>query len=151
MKILAQNKYALYSYEPLENFTAGIILNGWEVKSLKDGRASLKESYIAMRGDRLFLIGASVSAWPGVKVTSIEQARERELLLHKNEVLQVEKGLKVRGNTAVVIDIVLERNKIKVRFAVARGKKLYDKRSKLKELDQKRDIARDLKHYNMIK
>ena len=151
MKILAQNKYALYSYEPLNNYSAGIVLNGWEVKSLKSGRVSLKESYIAMRGDRLFLIGANVSAWPGVKLTSIDQARDRELLLHKNEIFQVKNGLNVRGNTAVVLDIVLERNKIKVRFAVARGKKLYDKRSKLKEIDQKRDIERDLKQYNMVK
>lgn len=151
MKTLAQNKYALYSYEPIQNFTAGIILNGWEVKSLKSGRVSLKESFIAMRGDRLFLVGASVSAWPGVKVTSIEQSRDKELLLHKNEITQVKSGLNIRGNTAVVIDIVLERNKIKVRFALARGKKLFDKRSKLKEIDQKRDIERDLKQFNMIK
>jgi SsrA-binding protein len=84
-------------------------------------------------------------------VTSADQARDRELLLHKNELALVKKGLNVRGNTAVVLDIVLERNKIKVRFAVAKGKKMYDKRSKLKELDQKRDIDRDLKHYDMIK
>ena len=103
--------------------------------------------YCHARGQTVFNRGA----WPGVKLTSIDQARDRELLLHKNEIFQVKNGLNVRGNTAVVLDIVLERNKIKVRFAVARGKKLYDKRSKLKEIDQKRDIERDLKQYNMVK
>lgn len=151
MKILSQNKYALYSYEPLEQYSAGIVLQGWEVKSIKTGRISLKESFISFRNNRLYLIGAHVSAWPGVKLTTIDQARDKELLLKMSEIIAIKNALNTKGNTAVVIDIVLERNKIKVRFAVARGKKMYDKRQKLKEIDQKREIERDLKHYNMVK
>jgi SsrA-binding protein len=148
MAALAYNKYALYNYEVLDQFEAGIILYGWEVKSIKDGRISLKESYIVARNNKLFLVSSHVAPWPGVKTTTLEQNRDRELMLHRSELNKVQGALHIKGNTAIVVNLHLGHNKIKVQIAIAKGTKTYDKRAKLKEKDQKMEIQRDLKHYS---
>jgi len=151
MRVLSHNKYALYNYELVEQFTAGAVLLGWEVKSIKNSRMSLKESYIGFKDGRLFLIGAHVAAWPGVKITTLDEYRDKELLLHNNELAKIRSGLGQKGNTAVVLDVLQEKSRVKFRIGLVRGKKAYDKRAKLKEEDQKREIERDLKHYDMLK
>lgn len=151
MKTLAHNKYALYSYELLDKYETGIILLGWEVKSIKAGHISLKESYVTFKSGRLYIVSSHVSAWPGVQLTTLDLNRDRELILHKNELAKIQNALHIKGNTAIVTDMVLVRSRVKVNLAIARGKKQYDKRTRLKELDQKRDIERDLKHYDMLK
>jgi len=151
MKILAQNKTALFNYDLVEKYTAGLILLGWEVKSIKGVRVSLKESYVVPRNGRLFLVGAHVHKWPGAVIGKNGEYRDRELLLKKSEVKRLEAGVKVRGHTITPLDLHLERGKVKLTIALAKGKKLYDKRAKLKEEDQKRELERDLKKMNVLK
>ena len=151
MKILAQNKKALFNYDLVSKYTAGLILLGWEVKSIKSSRVSLKESYVILRNGRLFLIGAHVNKWPGAAIASGGEYRDRELLLKKSEIARLSAGVKVKGHTITPLDLHQERGKIKLTIALAKGKKLYDKRAKLKEEDQARELERDLKKMSVVK
>lgn len=151
MKLLAQNKKALFNYELLETFEAGLILQGWEVKSIKTGRMSLKESYVVIKDNRAYLIGANVPKWPGAFVPKDDETREKELLLNKKEIAKLLSGVKIKGQTVTPIDAHLFHGRVKLKIALVKGKKLYDKRAKLKEKDQKREIERDLKTMGMLK
>lgn len=151
MKPLAQNKKAFFNYELIEQFEAGAILQGWEVKSIKSGGISLKESYILVRDGKVYLIGAHVPKWPGAYAPKDGETRERELLLHDHEIAKLQNGMKIKGQTITPLDAHLYRGRVKFNIALVRGKKLYDKRSKLKEKDQKREIERDLKNMGMVK
>lgn len=151
MKTLAQNKKAFFNYELMEQFEAGAILQGWEVKSIKNGGISLKESYILVRDGKVYLVGAHVSKWPGAYAPKDGETRERELLLHNQEIVKLQNGMKIKGQTITPLDAHLFKGRIKFNIALVRGKKLYDKRTKLKEKDQKREIERDLKNMGMVK
>jgi SsrA-binding protein len=146
MTKLATNKYALFNYDLLEQMEAGIVLRGWEVKSIKAGWASLKESYITVKTGKVILVGCHVPRWPGAQIVSEQEDEDRELLLHKSEVNKLLGSIKIQGNTIIPLNFHLSRGKVKIDIALAKGKKKYDKRAKLKELDQKRAIERDLKH-----
>jgi SsrA-binding protein len=149
MGLLAENKGALFSYETVTRYEAGIVLNGWEVKSVKGKRLSLKESFVIIKNDRAWLIGAHIARWPGANIVSEQEYRDKELLLNKRELVELSKGVKIKGQTIIPLNIHLSKNLIKLEIALAKGKKLYDKRVKLKEADQKRDIQRDLKHFGL--
>lgn len=148
MKILANNKKALFNYEVLKKYQAGIVLEGWEVKSIKKGHASLKESYVKIIEDEAYIEGMHVAFWQGAgELKEGMTDKPRKLLLHKQEITQLSSGVKVKGQTIVPLNLFLDKNKIKLEIALARGKKLYDKRQQLKEKDQIRQINRDLKHF----
>lgn len=145
MNFLAENKRALFNYEVISMTEAGIVLRGWEVKSIKDRRASLKESFVIIKNNRAWLIGAHVARWTGANINSDMEYRDKELLLNKKEIRELQAGVKIKGQTIVPINIHLHRNIIKLEIALAKGKKVFDKRSVIKERDQKREIQRDLK------
>jgi len=145
MKVLARNKKALFNYEPLKHYEAGIVLQGWEVKSIKAGNVSLKESYITLKDGEPWLVGAHVSKWPGMKEATGVETRHRKLLLNKGELKKLLEGKSIKGNTIVIINFHLSNKRIKAQIAIARGKKQYDKRQKLREKDMKRQIERDLR------
>jgi SsrA-binding protein len=145
MNFLVDNKKALFNYDLVLRLEAGIVLQGWEVKSIKDKRASLKESYVIIRNNRAYLIGAHVARWTGANINSDLEYRDRELLLNKKEVKELAMEVKIKGQTIVPLNIHLHRNIIKLEIALAKGKKMYDKRAVIKERDQKREIERDLK------
>lgn len=146
MKKLASNKDAFFNFELLKDYEAGLVLRGWEVKSAKKGGVSLKESYISMIDDQAWLVGANFKRWIGMQKSELNQEmRNRKLLLNKFELKQLIEGKNIKGNTIVPVDLYLNHNRLKLKIALARGKKLYDKRQKLKEKDLKRQILRDLK------
>ena len=145
MNFLVDNKKALFNYDLVLKLEAGIVLQGWEVKSIKDKRASLKESYFIVKNNRAYLIGAHVARWTGANINSDLEYRERELLLNKKELKELSLEVKIKGQTIVPLNIHLHRNIIKLEIALAKGKKMYDKRAVIKERDQKREIERDLK------
>lgn len=148
MKNLSTNKKALFDYEVLKEYEAGIVLNGWEVKSIRSGNASLKESYITVSKGEVWLVGMHISPWPGMSKNELgNEVRDRKLLLNSTEITKITQAKSIQGNTLIPINLHLSRNKIKVKLAVARGKKKYDKRQKLKEKDIKKQIDRDLKDY----
>jgi len=149
MATLATNKKALFNYELVDKFEAGLILDGWEVKSIRAGNISLKESYVIIKNNRAYLQGAHVGKWQGAVIPIGGETRDRELLLHKDELAKLFSAMKIKGQAIVPLNIHMAKHRIKAEIALARGKKLYDKRSVLKEKDQKSDIARDLKRMGM--
>jgi len=146
MSDLIKNKKATFNYEILERFEAGAVLFGYEVKSLRTGKASLAGSYVVLRGGELFLVGASVTPFQIANTpTSYDPERPRKLLLARKEINQLEKSLNTAGLTIVPIKWYSTRGKIKLEIALARGKKKADKRESMKARDVKRDIGRLLK------
>lgn len=141
----ADNKKALFDYEVLEKFSAGLELTGQEVKSVRDGRANLRGSFIVVRGGEAFLLGAEIPAWQEKNAgPSYDPRRERKLLLSKNELNELAKALQTKGLTLVPLSVYNKGRFIKLDFALARGKKKQDKRESIKKRDLERDLGRTL-------
>jgi SsrA-binding protein len=149
MKILASNKNAQKNYEFVDRFIAGIILEGWEVKSIKSGKVSIDGAYAYIRDEEVF--AKKIIVFPLFTVGKVEEERtqrDRKLLLNKNEIRKLIISLKNVGYTLVVTKVLLsDNNLIKVEIAVARGLKKYDKRAKKKEKDLKRKLDIERKYY----
>lgn len=140
------NKKAKFNFEVMEKVEAGISLTGSEVKSLRDGKASLDESYARIQEGEVFLIGANISPYPMAGYAQHHPTRERKLLLHKRQIKKWEAQVMQRGLTLVPLSIYFnERGKVKVNLALARGKTFGDKRSDLKAKDQKREMDRAMR------
>lgn len=145
-KIFAQNKKAFYDYEILETFEAGLVLIGQEVKSIKNSRISLKGSYIIIRNNELFLIGAKIPAYqPKNAPKDYDEERFRKLLLKKTEIKYLIGKSKQKGLTLMPLKVYNKNNRIKIEFGIAKGKKKYDKRDVMKKREFKREKARLLK------
>jgi|ERR1044072_36338 SsrA-binding protein len=142
MKILIQNRKAGFEYEILEELVAGVVLMGTEVKSLKNGKASLSEAYCRIINDEVFIKEMHISEYKLIKHTNHEPLRERKLLLKKGEILKLHKKIKERGLTIIPLNVHLtDTGYIKIKIALAKGKKVYNK----KETIRLRDLDRDLK------
>lgn len=138
-----KNRKAKFDYEWLETFTAGMQLQGTEVKSIRMGKASIAEAYCYFAGEELFVKNMTISEWSHGNIFNHEPLRERKLLLSKRELDKILKATKDTGITVIPTKVYLsEKGWIKMNIAVARGKKNYDKRQSLKEKDAKRDLAR---------
>jgi len=137
------NKKASFEYELLERIEAGIALKGSEVKSLREGNASLSEAYARLVGDRVELIGCQIEPYRHGSAFNHEPKRARQLLLHRREIRRLASKVQVRGLTLIPVAIYFnERGIAKVELALARGKAKYDKRQALKARDDKREIQR---------
>lgn len=146
MTTYARNKKATFNYEILERFEAGVVLRGYEVKAIRNGKASLVAAYIVLRDGQAYLKGASVTYYQEANTPdSYNPERERKLLLNKKELLELEKQLNTAGLTIVPISWYSKDSKIKLEIALVRGKKKVDKRETLKKRDNKRAIDRILK------
>lgn len=143
MKLLAKNRRAHFEYELLERFTAGISLMGSEVKSLRDGRVNLQDGYVAFEAGDAFLVGVHISPYQNAGYSQHEPTRRRKLLLHKRELRRLHGKVTEKGLTIVPIAIGIEGNWIKVELALARGKKLHDKRETVRrrEMDREAEAA----------
>jgi SsrA-binding protein len=140
---LAVNRKAFHDYSIEETLEAGLVLVGSEIKSLRDGKANLRESYVRVEGGEAWLINAHIGAYPqGGTHFNHEPLRRRKLLLHGNEIIYLRAKVEQQGLTLVPLRIYLARGKAKLEIAVARGKKLYDKREALAERDARRDMER---------
>lgn len=148
MTIYAQNKKAQFDYEWLETYEAGIVLLGAEVKSVRAGKISLKESYVRIKRGEVWLTGAHIAV-PGYvpHYARFEEKCDRKILMHKKEIEKLGAKIAEKGLTLVVTKIYQPKNtkKIKVEIALARGKKTFDKKQTLKEKDIKREMDRALK------
>ncbi|MDE0309515.1 MAG: SsrA-binding protein SmpB [Acidiferrobacterales bacterium] len=142
--VIATNRKASYEYNLEDRYEAGIVLDGWEVKSMRENRANLKESHITAKGGELFLVGAHVS--PG-KTTSthvaVNPTRNRKLLLHRLEINRLIGAVERKGYTLIPTQLYWSNGKVKLAFALARGKKQYDKRASIKARDIEREQARE--------
>jgi len=137
-RFLARNKRARHDYEILEKMEAGIALLGTEVKSAREGRVQLKDSYVEIRGGEAFLIGAHISPYSHGNRQNHDPERPRKLLLNRREIERVSGRTTIQGQTCIPLSMYLNRNRIKLEIALAKGRKLYDKRqaARVKELDK---------------
>jgi SsrA-binding protein len=144
----AVNKKAYRNFELIEKFEAGMSLLGTEVKSLRAAQADLDGSYARIAGNECWLIGATIAKYQHAGVSSHEPTRKRKLLLHKTEIHRMRTKLEQRGFTLVPLRIYFSgRGLAKIELALAKGKRQYDKRKKIAERQQKRDINRSMKKY----
>lgn len=138
-----KNRKASFNYELLAKYTAGIVLYGTEIKSIREGKASLVDSYCAFNKSELWVINMHIAAFRLGNFYNHEATRTRKLLLNKRELHKIERAVKDTGLTVVPTRLYInEKGLAKLDIAVARGKKLYDKRESLKEKDTKRDMER---------
>jgi SsrA-binding protein len=147
--MIANNKKARHDYFLDEFYEAGIELVGTEVKSLRAGRCSIKESFIEIKDGEVFIIQMHIPPYEQGNIFNRDPLRKRKLLLHKQEINKLLGKIKTKGYTLVPVEIYFKGPRVKVEIALARGKKLYDKRRDIADKDQKREAERDFKVRNL--
>ena len=147
-KIIVKNKKAFFNYELLETFEAGISLLGSEVKSIREGRISLKESYAEVKDGEVFLLHCHISPYEAANRFNHEPLRERKLLLHSREIKRLAGKIKEKGLTLVPTKVLINaKGKVKVEIALAKGKRIYQKKEVIKERDIQREVKAELKRW----
>ena len=144
--LIVRNKTATRNYKLGESFQAGIVLEGWEVKSLRNGKVDIKDSYVTFKNNEAWLIGTKIDPPASLKNFDADPTRSRKLLLHKKEISQLQKLRGEKGLTVVLTSIYWKENHIKCDIASGKGKKLYDQRQDIKKRDWERDQGRILKN-----
>ncbi|MCK9493127.1 MAG: SsrA-binding protein SmpB [Acholeplasmataceae bacterium] len=142
MKIVAQNKKARHEYFIENTYEAGIQLKGTEIKSVRAGKVSLDESYVDIKNGEIFIVGMHISPYLASGSFNHDETRDRKLLMHKNEIIKLLNKKERDGFTLIPLKLYFEGALVKVEVAVAKGKKLYDKRESLKEEDVKKRLRK---------
>ncbi len=145
MKVVASNRRARHDYEILDTFEAGLALEGSEVKSIREGKVVLKDSYAHVRDGEVWLVGTYIAPYEFSRGGGHEPERTRKLLLHKREIARINAKLGEQGLTLVPLQIYLKDGRAKVELGLGRGKRTIDKRETIKERDQQREIERALR------
>lgn len=145
IKELVSNRRATHDYEILETFEAGIALQGTEIKSIRDHVASLQEAYIKVINGEAWLVACSIAPYRYGNIHNHEEKRERKLLMHKREIERLKVATQEKGLTLIALSFYLKNGRVKVRLAIAKGKKSIDKRADIKERDVKRNIQQAMK------
>lgn len=143
MEIL--NRKANFDYEILDTYESGIVLTGTEIKSIRLGKANLKDSYAIIKNNEIFLLNMHISSYEQGNRFNHEETRTRKLLLHKKEILKLRDKLELDGLTLIPLKLYFKNGKAKILIGLARGKKNYDKRESIKKKDMDRQVLRDLK------
>jgi SsrA-binding protein len=147
-KLICQNKKAFYNYYIDETYQAGISLLGSEVKSLRDGKVNLGDSYGDIKRSEVFLVDAHISPYPQANRLNHDPLRTRKLLLHKKEIKRLIGKVEQRGYTLIPVRLYFAHGKVKVDLALAKGKKLFDKRETLKKKTMEREMERGRKGFD---
>ena len=145
MKIITENRKARHDYTIEESFEAGIELKGTEVKSMRAGKANLKDSFAIIENSELYLYGMHISPYEQGNIFNVDPLRPRRLLMHKKEILRLLGKTREQGLTLVPLIAYFKKDKIKIELALAKGKKLYDKRDAAAEKTAKREIEKAMK------
>ena len=148
IKIIADNRKARHDYHILDTFEAGIVLKGTEVKSLRAGRANLRDAYAAVENGELFLYNMHIRPYTHGNMFNHDPKRTRKLLMHKREIMRLLGQTVEKGNTLVPLRLYFKRGRAKLELALGKGKKLYDKRDTIARRDEQRRIERALKDRN---
>ena len=147
-KVVSDNRQARFRYEILETYEAGIELKGTEVKSIRDGKANLRDGYALIRGGEAWLLNVHISPYEqSSDYFNHDPRRTRRLLLHKKEIRKLIGKVEQEGLTLVPLKMYMKRGLVKITIALGKGKKLHDKRESLKERQDKREMARATKRY----
>jgi SsrA-binding protein len=142
-KIVCQNRKARHDYFILDQYEAGIVLRGTEVKSLRLGRANLKDSHASIRNGEVFLDNLHISEYPFAAHGNHDPLRPRKLLLRRDEIKRLTGKVKEKGQTLIPLQVYFKGGKAKVTLALAKGKRKYDKREAIRKRDEKRDMERE--------
>ena len=149
MKLVANNKKAYHDYFVDEKFEAGLVLHGTEVKSLRLGKCSIKESYIRIENGEVWVYGMHISPYEMGNIFNKDPLRPKKLLLHKYEINKLLGKIKEKGFTLVPLQVYFKDGKAKIEMGLCRGKKLYDKRQDIAKKDQRREAEKDFKIRNL--
>ena len=144
MEIL--NRKARYDYEIEEEYEVGIVLKGTEIKSIREGKANIKDSYAIIRNNELFLLNTHVSAYEKGNIFNHEEDRTRKLLMHKKEIMKLSNKITLEGYTLIPLKIYFKNSKAKVLLGLCKGKKNYDKRETIKKRDTEREMRTNFKY-----
>ena len=145
IKLISNNKKAYHDYFVEEKYEAGIELAGTEVKSLRMGKCSIKESYVRIKNGQIYILGMNISPYERGNIFNKDPLRDRRLLMHRSEIRKLEGKISQQGYTLVPLQVYFKGSLVKVEVGLCKGKKLYDKREDIAKKDQKREAARDFK------
>ena len=148
-KLVANNKKAYHDYFIEETYEAGIVLHGTEVKSMRLGKCSIKESFIRIEDGEIFVYGMHVSPYEKGNIFNKDPLRVKKLLMHKAEINKIAGKITVKGYTLVPLQVYFNKGKVKVEVGLAKGKKLYDKRETIAKKDARRESEREFKIKNL--
>ena len=143
MKVIAKNKKAKFNYHVLETYEAGIVLKGSEVKSVRMGKISISDAFAQVVNGEIFLFNMHISPYEKAQ-NDLEAKRDRKLLLNKREIRKIEGKLKNKGLTLVPLEVFIKKSFVKITLALAKGKKEYEKRRKIIEKEQRREMKKYL-------
>ncbi len=146
VKNVAINKKARHDYQILDTYEAGLVLKGTEVKSLREGKVSLRESFAQFENNELYIMNMHISPYAFGNIFNVNPKRKRKLLLHQREIGRLKGQVQEKGLTLVPLRMYFKRGHAKIELALAKGKKLYDKRRILAEKDVQREVERELKN-----
>ena len=146
-KIVAENRKARHDFNIHETYETGIELRGTEVKSLRAGKANLKDSYAIIKKGEMFLLNMHISHYDQGNIFNHDETRTRKLLMHKKEILKLSNQTQMMGYTLVPLKLYFKKNHVKILIGMAKGRKTYDKREVLKKKDMERQIQKDYKGY----
>ena len=149
MKLVANNKKAYHDYFVDEKIEAGLVLHGTEVKSLRMGKCSIKESFIRIENGEIFVYGMHISPYEKGNIFNKDPLRVKKLLLHKTEINKLTGKIKEKGFTIVPLQVYFRDGKAKMEIGLCRGKKLYDKRADIAKKDMKREAEKEFKIRNL--
>ena len=148
-KLIANNKKAYYDYFIDEKYEAELVLHGTEVKSLRQGKCSIKEAYIQIINGEVFVINMNITPYEKGNIFNKDPLRPKKLLLHQSEINKLEGQTSQKGFTIVPLQVYLSKGRVKMEIGLARGKKLYDKRDSIAKKDQQREALKDFKVRNL--
>ena len=147
--LIAENRRARFEYHIEEQFEAGVVLDGWEVKAIRAGQVQLTDGYVVIRNGELFLIGCRINALRSASThVSPEADRTKKLLMHKNEIERLIGKVEQKGYTLVPLNLHWKNGRVKCEIALAKGKAEHDKRDTIKEREGKREVERAMKSRN---
>lgn len=141
------NRRANYDYEVIDTYESGIVLVGTEIKSIRLGKADLKDSYAIIKNDEIQLLNMYIAPYEQGNQFNHEETRTRKLLLHKKEILKLKDKVEIEGFTLIPLKLYFKKNKAKILIGLAKGKKTYDKRESIKKKDIERQVQKELKNY----
>jgi SsrA-binding protein len=142
IKVIATNRKANFEYEILNRYEAGIVITGTEVKSIRDGKVNIQESYGRIVNDEVWIINSHINEYKYGNINNHEPLRNRKLLLNKREIRKIKQQLQEKGLTLVPLKVYFKGSLVKVEIGIAKGKKLYDKRESIKKRDIERNLSR---------
>ena len=145
MNIIASNRKARHEYHILNKYEAGIVLQGSEVKALREGKANVKEAYIRFSGNELYIVGMHIGDYSNAGYSAHSAVHDRKLLMHSKELSKIKKEIDEKGKTLIPLSLYFKNNRVKVQFGLAKGKKLFDKRQTKMDQDVKRQVDREMK------